>query len=91
MGGIFEELQAQEPHRQVRFDSPVSLQVRADLGLVRLLLANLLGNAWKFTGKREDACIALLLDAQAPGLVFCVQDNGMGFDAGHAEGLFKPF
>ncbi|WP_198026798.1 sensor histidine kinase [Polaromonas glacialis] len=88
---ILEELQAQEPHRQVRFDSPVSLQVRADPGLVRPLLANLLGNAWKFTGKRDDACIALLLEAQAPEVVFCVQDNGVGFDASQAEGLFKPF
>lgn len=88
---ILEELHAQQPHRQVRFDSPVSLLVRADPGLVRPLLANLLGNAWKFTGKRDDACIALLLDAQAPEVVFRVQDNGVGFDASQAEGLFKPF
>ena len=88
---ILEELHAQEPHRQVRFDSPASLLVRADPGLVRPLLANLLGNAWKFTGKRDDACIALLLDAQAPELVFRVQDNGVGFDTSQAEGLFKPF
>jgi PAS domain S-box-containing protein len=63
---ILEELQDQEPERKVRFDAPESLRVRADLGLVRPLLANLLGNAWKFTGTREDASIRLSADSAAP-------------------------
>jgi PAS domain S-box-containing protein len=88
---ILDELQDQEPHRQVRFESPPSLQVRADASLVRPLLVNLLGNAWKFTGKRDDACITLRLEAQGPERVVCVQDNGAGFDASHPELLFKPF
>jgi len=88
---ILEDLREQEPHRQVRFESPQSLLVCADPGLMRPLLANLLGNAWKFTGKRDDACIQLRLDAQAPEALICVQDNGVGFDACHAEQLFQPF
>jgi len=88
---ILDELRDQEPHRQVYFESPPSLQVRADPGLVRPLLVNLLGNAWKFTGKRDDACITLRLEAQGPERVVCVQDNGAGFDASHPELLFKPF
>jgi light-regulated signal transduction histidine kinase (bacteriophytochrome) len=88
---ILQELQDQEPQRQVRFESPPSLQVRADPGLVRPLLVNLLGNAWKFTGKRDDACITLRLEVQGTERVVCVQDNGAGFDASHPELLFKPF
>lgn len=88
---ILQELQDQEPHRQVRFESPPSLQVRADASLVRPLLANLLGNAWKFTGKRDDACITLRLEVQGTERVVCVQDNGAGFDASQPELLFKPF
>ena len=88
---ILEALREQEPHRQVRFESPQALQVCADPGLMRPLLANLLGNAWKFTGKRDDACIALRLDVQASEALVCVQDNGAGFDARHAEQLFQPF
>ncbi|WP_198140665.1 sensor histidine kinase [Polaromonas naphthalenivorans] len=88
---IIEELREQEPHRQVRFESPASLQVRADPGLVRPLLTNLLGNAWKFTGKRDDACVQLLLAGAAPEATFCVRDNGVGFDASSSELLFKPF
>ncbi len=88
---ILEALREQEPHRQVRFEAPQSLHVHADPGLVRPLLANLLGNAWKFTGQRNDACIELQLVAQAPQVTFRVQDNGVGFDASRAELLFKPF
>ncbi|UUZ64667.1 PAS domain-containing sensor histidine kinase [Polaromonas sp. P1-6] len=88
---IMEELQEQEPHRKVRFEAPASLHVRADAGLVRPLLANLLGNAWKFTGKRDDAHVQLLVDAEAAEVIVRVQDNGVGFDARNTELLFKPF
>lgn len=88
---ILEELQDQEPERKVRFDAPESLRVRADLGLVRPLLANLLGNAWKFTGKRKDASIRLSADSAAPDAVVCIRDNGVGFDTDQAGLIFQPF
>jgi len=88
---IMEELQYQEPHRKLRFEAPASLHVRADAGLVRPLLANLLGNAWKFTGKRDDAHVRLMADTVASEMIVRVQDNGVGFDASQAELLFKPF
>lgn len=87
---ILEELRYQEPQRSVRFDAPKSLHVRGDLGLVRPLLANVLGNAWKFSGKREDAHIQLLREATRPEVVVRIQDNGAGFDADPSL-LFKPF
>lgn len=88
---IMEELQDQEPHRKLHFEAPASLHVRADPGLVRPLLANLLGNAWKFTGKRDEAHVRLMVDAQAPEVVVRIQDNGVGFNASNAEKLFQPF
>lgn len=90
---ILEELQEQAPQRTLRFDAPPALVVRADRGLLRPLLANLLGNAWKFSGKREDPHIQLRLQPGAPGaaVVVEIQDNGAGFDAGGAELSFKPF
>lgn len=88
---ILEELQDQDPERKIRFEAPESLRVRADLGLVRPLLANLLSNAWKFTGKRDDACIRLSLESAAPEAVVRIQDNGVGFDTDQAQLIFKPF
>lgn len=88
---IIEELRQQEPERTLRFDAPASLHVCADAGLMRPLLTNLLGNAWKFTGKREDAHVQLLADAVGPEVIVRIQDNGVGFDAGSGELLFQPF
>lgn len=88
---IMEEFRQQEPERKLRFDAPASLHVRADAGLMRPLLTNLLGNAWKFTGKREDAHVQLLADAAGPEVIVRIQDNGVGFDAGSGELLFQPF
>jgi light-regulated signal transduction histidine kinase (bacteriophytochrome) len=58
---------------------------------MRVALENLLGNAWKFTGKRPEAKIEfsrLPRDGQA---VFCVRDNGAGFDMAYAAKLFGAF
>lgn len=89
---VLEELQEQEPHRTLRFDAPPALVVQADPSLVRPLLANLLGNAWKFSGKRDAAHITLELQPGAPGCtVVEIRDNGAGFDTGGAELVFKPF
>lgn len=88
---IMEELRQQEPGRKLCFVAPASLHVCADAGLMRPLLTNLLGNAWKFTGKREDAHVQLLVDAAGPEVIVRIQDNGAGFDAGDGELLFQPF
>jgi PAS domain S-box-containing protein len=88
---ILEELQDEAPERKVRFDAPESLRVQADLGLVRPLLANLLSNAWKFTGRRDDAHIRLFRHGAAPEAAVCIQDNGVGFDTDAAGLIFQPF
>ena len=59
-----------------------------DPELVRVLIANLLENAWKFTGPRKHARIAMM---RAGAGVFAVRDNGVGFNVDFADLLFKPF
>ncbi len=85
------ELQASEPERRVEFAIPDGLTSTGDRELVRVLLENLLGNAWKFTSTREHARIEIA-GSEHDGLTeFVVSDNGVGFDMEHAGQLFKPF
>lgn len=83
-----------EPGRVVDLHVQEGLAARADASLVRQVLDNLLGNAWKFSGGRTPARITVgrLDDAQADGWqTFFVSDNGAGFDSNEAAGLFQPF
>jgi PAS domain S-box-containing protein len=86
---VMADLQRADLQRQVQFDAPAQLVLRCDRGLAASLLANLLGNAFKFTGQRERAQITLRADGPLP--VVSVEDNGAGFDASRTERLFKPF
>jgi len=86
-----DDLRRHQPARRVTVDIPASVLVHADAGLMRSLLANLLGNAWKFTGLREQASIRLSAQAKDGGLWLNIIDNGAGFDASHQDRLFKPF
>jgi signal transduction histidine kinase len=80
------------PERTVKTRIEPNLSTDADPRLLRVLLNNLLGNAWKFTGRRTDACIELVLAGREKGRpVFSVSDNGAGFDPAHANKLFKAF
>jgi signal transduction histidine kinase len=58
---------------------------------MRSLLTNLLDNAWKYSGKRTDAVIAMGHEVVDGRAVFFVRDNGAGFDPALANKLFKPF
>jgi PAS domain S-box-containing protein len=82
------ELAAAAPERAVEWRIAPGLSARADPGLMRAALANLLGNAWKYTGRAERAVIEL---GRTPGGELFVRDNGVGFDSQHAPGLFEPF
>jgi signal transduction histidine kinase len=87
------ELQRRDPQRSVRWHVEPGLRVHADPRLMRVLLENLLGNAWKFTRDRTDASIEVGASAVAAGQrkAFYVRDNGAGFDPTYAERLFQPF
>ena len=87
-----EELRHAQPHRQVQVDVPAGARVFADPKLLRIALRNLLENAWKFTGRREAAHIAVDVAEGDDGCaVLSVQDNGCGFEMAHADRLFRTF
>ncbi len=90
--GIADELQLADPARSVRFTIQRPLPALADPALIRTVLANLLGNAWKFTSGRDDATIEFgAMPASDAGVCYYVRDNGVGFDAAYVDKLFKPF
>jgi PAS domain S-box-containing protein len=89
---IAEELQRGEPHRRVRVAIAQPVQARADRRLIRVVLHNLLDNAWKFTSGRDDASIEFGTVPTGDAAVCCyVRDNGAGFDSAYAGNLFQPF
>ena len=84
-------LARREPGRVVEVSVQDGLRAEADPRLARVLVDNLLGNAWKFTGKRPDARIELGSLEVAGGEAFFIRDNGAGFDMTYAGKLFAPF
>jgi signal transduction histidine kinase len=84
-------LQHQESNRQVEFRIPSGLVIRGDRYLLRIVLENLLGNAWKYTRGVPGALIELGADLQDGKRSYFVRDNGIGFDMVEREKLFKPF
>ncbi|HUF88545.1 MAG TPA: ATP-binding protein [Gemmatimonadota bacterium] len=89
---IASELARGEPERHVVVDVEPDLLVDADPKLLRILIENLLANAWKFTARQPDPRIELgVMPSDNGRRVFYVRDNGAGFDMEHAGRLFAPF
>jgi light-regulated signal transduction histidine kinase (bacteriophytochrome) len=91
VGRILEELAEQEPDRHVDVDIEAGLAAVGDQRLLSVALENLLQNAWKFTAGREPARIRFYREQVDGNTVFCVDDNGAGFDMRYARNLFTPF
>jgi PAS domain S-box-containing protein len=90
--GILEELQLRHPERQVLVNIENGLQAHGDGRLVRVVLENLLANAWKFSSHESRAEINVGQQLDAAGMpMFFVRDNGAGFDMAYADKLFNPF
>jgi PAS domain S-box-containing protein len=90
--GILDEWQVRQPARVVTAQVEAGLVVQADEVLLRVVMENLLANAWKFSVRQAEARISVGQQLDAAGRpVFFVRDNGAGFDMAHAEKLFIPF
>lgn len=91
-GEIAEELEKSAPKRKAEFAIEKGIGVRGDPILLRAVLENLMGNAWKFTAKKDKAVIELASRGEEDDrLIICVRDNGAGFDMEYAGKLFTPF
>lgn len=87
-----EDLRTGDPGRAIDVEIAPDMQAHGDATLVRNLLDNLLGNAWKFTRERDGARIHVLSTGAENGLrEFAIRDNGAGFAQDYADKLFKPF
>ena len=88
---VTKELTLTEPSRRVTFRIDNEITTNGDAKLLQVVLENLIGNAWKYTKKKENAVIEFgVADIDGKPAWF-VKDNGAGFDMAHAENLFTPF
>ncbi len=88
---IAAEIEKSQPDRSVRFVIADGLAVRGDPRLLRVLLENLLGNAFKFTQREREATIEFGAVTRDGGVAYYVRDNGVGFDEAYATKLFGAF
>jgi PAS domain S-box-containing protein len=88
---IEEKFIASEAVRKVKFSVADNIQVQGDNQLLKIVMENLLNNAWKFTSKRKNTKIEFgVLDKEGKN-VYYIRDNGVGFDMKYADKLFNPF
>ncbi|MBC7436081.1 MAG: PAS domain-containing protein, partial [Bdellovibrionales bacterium] len=89
---VFAGLQESDTERVVHLELSEGLLARGDSRLLKMVLDNLLGNAWKFSEGQARASIAFGQEVGADGQTrYFVRDNGMGFDMAHAGKLFGAF
>jgi len=88
---IVSRLQETKPERQVEVLIADDLYIEGDYNLLRILLENLLSNAWKYTSTVESARIEFNARKENGKVVYFVKDNGVGFDMRYADKLFGAF
>ena len=85
------ELQIRHPERQVAFTIVQGAHCHGDPTLLRVVMENLIGNAWKYSSKKESAAIEFGVMNSAEKPTFFVRDDGTGFDPKQAGRLFGVF
>jgi PAS domain S-box-containing protein len=90
-GEVVDELKNAAPDRRGEFTIAPDLLVDGDPRLMRVVLENLLNNAWKFTAKRDTAKVDVGRVDREEGPAYYVRDNGAGFDMNYAGKLFGVF
>jgi PAS domain S-box-containing protein len=89
---VIRDLQQNEPNRIVEISVMPNITANCDPRLMKVVLENLLSNAWKFTSKQQFARIEFTAtDDPGKGRVYCVRDNGAGFDMAFVNKLFGAF
>ncbi len=88
---IKSELQRRQPERDVSFVISECVSAEGDSSLLRVVMENLLNNAWKYTSGREKGRIEFGCKQESGTTVYYVRDNGAGFDPENIDRLFKPF
>jgi two-component system sensor histidine kinase/response regulator len=88
---LLDRMREAEPDRQVEVKVRPGITVAADGQLLRIAVANLLENAWKFTAKTPAARIEFGATNPAGEPAYFIRDNGAGFDMAYADRLFGPF
>ena len=89
---VIAELRNNEPNRTIQCQIEPGLIAQGDASLLRVALSNLLGNAWKYSGKTNNPLIKFGMKQDIYGLrEFFVSDNGVGFDMAYADKLFGAF
>ncbi|AOV18425.1 hypothetical protein BJI67_04585 [Acidihalobacter aeolianus] len=85
------ELCRSEPEREVSCTLAPGMNAEGDSRLLRVLLENLLGNAWKYTGKSPAASVEMGMSEEHGVRTYFIRDNGAGFDMAYADKLFGAF
>lgn len=88
---IISLLKEQQPERKIVCKIQDGMTAHVDATLIRIVFENLLGNAFKFTSKKEEATIDVGWEIENSQKIFYIKDNGIGFDTRYSEKLFAPF
>ena len=86
------ELSKSTPKNHVEVVIEKGVKARGDARLLRIVMENLLGNAWKYTSKQPNPHIEFgMLKENDESIIYYVRDNGVGFDMAYKDKLFMPF
>jgi len=88
---LAQQLTDEYPGHSVTFQIQPGLRTMGDPGLLNIALHNLISNAWKFTANTDNARIVFNSKKEDNETVYCLSDNGVGFDMAYADKLFRPF
>jgi len=88
---VIEQLTERNPARKVDFNCISGCIVSGDERLLLAMFENLIGNAWKFTSRTENAQIEFGVEHKEDRKVYYVRDNGAGFDEKYKHKMFEPF
>jgi signal transduction histidine kinase len=88
---IAQGLAHSQPERAVKLRIAEGVVVHGDARLLKVVMENLLANAWRFTEPRSDPLVEFYQTEWDGRLAFAVRDNGVGFDMTYADKLFAPF